>query len=381
VTTFGEVLRTFRERTRDLQRHNRPLSQARLGELIGHTMQDRGFTGAAVSDWERGESKIHVEDRNVLIALIKVLYKYDGIKTQQNANELLDVGDYRALNKQEAREIFGEIPPVASVEQSRIEQASPKSFTSFLLEKFFSLSDAELRSLLIKAEEGPTPLWPRVLAVFMRKTSEQISLSPKTVLWIGIWWIAWWLIAPSLRWPFANRAVALQAIGMYVAGTLVVPLLMGMLIDTKQNEYWQAQGLADSRLLRLYTYQGAGIGFNLGYFFVLPMVLIRHYLNWGGAYWPALIAVTLGLILGNMGARVVPHNLWLAYHRLLLKDGALFFVVAFVGPLWGLFFLEYYSVLLKPFWGGMVILAALLLVLLIPVGQSKKKVDSERAQP
>jgi hypothetical protein len=348
----------------------------RLGELIGHTMQDRGFTGAAVSDWERGESKIHVEDRNVLIAIIKVLYKYYGIKTQQDANELLEVGDYRALNKQEAREIFGDIPPVARAEQSRTEQASPKSFTSFLLEKFFSLPDAELGSLLIKVEEDPTPSWPRVLAAFMRKTSERISLSPKTVLWIGIWWIAWWLIAPSLRWPFANRAVALQAIEMYVAGTLVVPLLIGMLIDTKQNEYWQAQGLVHSRLLRLYTYQGAAIGFNLGYFFVLPMVLIRHYLNLGGSHWPAVITVTLGLILGNMGARVVPHNLWLAYHRLLLKDGAIFFVVAFVGPLWGLFFLEYYSVLLKPFWGGMVILAALLLVLLIPVGQSKKKVNS-----
>ena len=163
---------------------------------------------------------------------------------------------------------------------------------------------------------------------------------------------------------------------MYVVGTLVVPLLIGMLIDTKKNEYWQAQGLVHSRLLRLYTYQGAAIGFNLGYFFVLPMVLIRHYLNLGGSHWLAVIAVTLGLILGNMGARVVPHNLWLAYHRLLLKDGAIFFVVAFVGPLWGLFFLEYYSVLLKPFWGGMVILAALLLVLLIPVGQSKKKVNS-----
>jgi len=344
-------------------------------------MQDRGFTGAAVSEWERGASKINVQDRDVLIALIKVLYEHGGIKTHQDANGLLESGDYRALNQQEAGAVFGEIPPAASVEQPVLEGESPQSFPSFLLEKLFSLSDAQLRSLLAKAEEGPPPSWPRVLAVFLRKTAERISLAPKNVFWIGIWWIAWWLIAPSLRWPFADRTVALQAIGMYVAGTLIIPLLIGLLIDTKQNTYWQAQGLAHSRLLRLYTYQGAGIGFNLGYFFVLPVVLIRYYLNLGWSNWPAVIAVTLGLILANMSARVIPHNLWLAYSRLHFKDGGIFFLVAFLGPLWGIFFLEYYPVLLQPVWGSVVILVALLCFILIPLGRAKKMIDTERAQP
>jgi hypothetical protein len=381
VTTFGEVLRTFRESTRDPQRHNRPLSQARLGELIGHTMQDRGFTGAAVSDWERGESKIHVEDRNVLIAIIKVLYKYYGIKTQQDANELLEVGDYRALNKQEASEIFGDIPPVARVEQSRTEQASPKAFTSFLLEKFFSLPDAELGSLLIKVEEGPTPSWPRVLAALMRFVSDRWSLSIRHVFWIAVWLAGWWLIPSSLRWPFADRESAYVAIVQYVGGTLIIPLLIGLLVDTTNNKYWQHEGLAHSLLLRLYTYQGAGIGFNLGYFFVFPLALMRYYLGLGPSVWVELTAVTLGLILANMAARVVPHNLWLAYGRLHLADGVLFFVVAFVGPLWGVFFLEDYSILLRPVLGSVIIIAALVLFLIIAARQSRKKVDSEQAQP
>jgi hypothetical protein len=139
--------------------------------------------------------------------------------------------------------------------------------------------------------------------------------------------------------------------------------------------------LAGSRLLRLYTYQGAGIGFNLGYFFVLPLVFIRHYFDLGHSNWPAVTAVTLGLILANMGARIVPHNLWLVYNRLQFRDGAIFFVVAFLGPLWGLFFLEYYPVLLTPFWGGIVILVALLLFIMIPVGKSRKRTDTEQAQP
>jgi hypothetical protein len=300
------------------------------------------------------------------------LHKYGGVKVLADANQLLEMGNYRALNKEEARQVFGEMQPAASVEQSVPDQGTSKSFSSLLLEKFFFPTDAELRSLLAKAEEGPPPSWPRVLAGLMRKTSEQIFLSPKTVLWIGIWWIAWWLTAPSLRWPFVDRDAAFQAIAMYVAATLFVPLLIGMLIDTKHNEYWKAQGLADSALLRLYTYQGAGIGFNLGYFFVFPLVLVTYYLNLESSTWPALVAVTLGLILGNMSARVVPHNLWLAYGRLRLADGAIFFIMAFLGPLWGIFFLEYYPVLLRPIWGSTIILVALLLFITFTVQQSKR---------
>lgn len=370
MTAFGEVLRSFREITRDPDRHKRPLSQARLGELIGHEMEDRGVSGAAVSDWERGKSKISVEDRNVLIALIKVLYKCGGIRIPDDGDQLLEAGDYRALNRQEIQEIFGKIPEDPAVEQPKSEQKIANSFIPFLVENLLGIS--ELKEAFARAEEGPAPSWPRKLAVFMRKVSDRIALSPKTMLWIGAWWVAWWLTAPSLRWPFANRTAALQAIGMYVAGTLVVPLLIGMLIETKHNEYWEAQGLARSPLLRLYTYQGAAIGFNLGYFFVLPLVLIRHYLNLGSSIWLEIAAVTLGLILGNMSARVVPHNLWLAYRRLRFADGAVFFVVAFLGPLWGLFFMEYYPVLLQPVWGSLVILTALMLFVLTTVQQSKK---------
>src|SRR5215212_5684867 len=137
----------------------------------------------------------------------------------------------------------------------------------------------------------------------------------------------------------------------------------------------------NSRILSLYTYQGAGIGFNLGYFFVFPVVLIKYFLGLDSSVWPELAAITLGLILGNMSARVVPHNLWLAYGRLSLADGAIFFVVAFLGPLWGMFFLEYYTILLTPYWGGIIILIALLFFIMITVQQSKKKINVKQSQP
>jgi hypothetical protein len=212
-----------------------------------------------------------------------------------------------------------------------------------------------------------------VLAALMRKGSERLSITPKSVLWIWVCLLTWWLISPSLRWPFADRDAALLAIGMYIAGTLIIPLLIGLLVDTKNNRYWQQAGLAKSALLRLYTYQGAGIGFNLGYFFVFPFVLVRYYLGFGASVWLEFAAVTLGLILGNMSARVVPHNLWRAYKRLRLSDGAIFFVVALLGPLWGLFFLEFHSVLLTPFLGSLIVLLAFTLFVGIAMHPSRKK--------
>jgi len=373
VTKFGETLRTFRQAGNDLDRHKRRLSQERLGVLMGHEMDDRGFSGAAVSDWERGESKISAEDRKVLIALIKVLYKCGGLQTLHEANQLLEAGNYRTFNGEEVQEIFGEIPNESSVEQRIPETRISKSFILSLLKGFFSISEEELNEMLAKAQEGPSPSWPRVLAAFMRKAADRFSISVTTVLWIWVWLIAWWLTAPSLRWPFADRNAALLAIGMYVTGTLIIPLFIGLLINTKDNEYWEQQGLANSILLRLYTYQGAGIGFNLGYFFIFPLVLARYYLHLESSIWLELAAATLGLILANMSARVVPHNLWLVYGRLHFADGGIFFVVALLGPMWGLFFMEYYSVLLTPLLGSIVTLFAIMAVVMLGVYQARKK--------
>lgn len=373
MNTFGKTLRSFRQASNDPGRDNRRLSQSRLGELIGHEMGDRGVSGAAVSDWEHGKSKISAQDRNMLLALIKVLHQCEGISTLEDANQLLEAGDYRALNRKEAQGIFGDIADEANVKWPIPHPESSKSFPSFLLENLFSLSDSEIKALLAKAKKGPPPSWPRVLAALMRKGSERIFVSPKTILWFGVWLIAWRLTVPSLRWPFENHGVALQSIVMYGAGSLIVPLLIGMLIDTRNNEYWQGQGLANSTLLRLYTYQGAAIGYNLGYFIIFPAILASYYLGLGSFRLLEILAVTLSLILANMSARVVPHNLWVAYGRFSLADGRIFFVVALLGPLWGIFFLQYYSVLQTPLWGSIVILLALLLFVSIAARQSKSK--------
>ena len=48
---FGDLLRKHRRRTQDPLKGG-PLTQVRLGELLGHYLGGAGYTGAAVSDWE-----------------------------------------------------------------------------------------------------------------------------------------------------------------------------------------------------------------------------------------------------------------------------------------------------------------------------------------
>jgi transcriptional regulator with XRE-family HTH domain len=366
LTAFGDALRAFRQASNDAERLDRRLSQERLGILIGEEMGDRGFTGAAISDWERGESKINAEDRNVLLALIKVLHQCRGLKTLVEANHFLELGNYRPLDANEAGKIFVASPP--EPEQDK----NPKSSILFLLENILAVSEKELQALIDKARaEGPDPWWPRAFAALMRKATDRLSLSLRTILWVWTGLIAWWSVGPSLRLPFANQDIATQAMVCYAAGTLMVPLMIGALVNTKDNAYWKENGLEKSMLLRLYTHQGAGIGFNLGYFFVFPFSLARHYLQLGPSVWVEIAAVLLGLVLGNMGARVVPHNLWRAYGRLAWADGAIFFVVALMGPLWAFFLLELYPILLNPVTGVVVFLLAITIMVVMATRKSK----------
>ncbi len=280
MSEFGEQLRKFRHQCNDSKSPHGKLTQEKFGELVGSQL-GISYSGAAISDWERGKSKIHVEDRLVLIALIQVLHKCEGLKTVEQANQLLEAGNYRALNAEEMQKIFREAKSDPDIERTKLRRQQLESVIPFLLKNLFVVTDEELQVLIAKTEQGPAPSWPRFIAVLLRKVAEHFSPSARTVLWVWVWLLAWWLVAPSLRWPYVNRNAAVQAIGMYVTGTLVIPLLIGLLIDTRHNEYWKQHGLANSTLLRLYTYQGAGIGFNLGYFFVFPLVLSRTYLKNG----------------------------------------------------------------------------------------------------
>lgn len=101
---FGVLLRRYRLHTQT--KNGKPLSQVALGERLGRAIGlDSGYSGAAVSDWERNKSQIHKDDRVILLHLIQILYQLNGIATLTDANKLLQVGNYRALSQIEIKQI------------------------------------------------------------------------------------------------------------------------------------------------------------------------------------------------------------------------------------------------------------------------------------
>ena len=131
--------------------------------------------------------------------------------------------------------------------------------------------------------------------------------------------------------------------------------------------------MGSNKMLRLYTYQGAFIGFHLGYFIIFAIHLLIYFLQASLAVWHQFILMGFPLLMGYISAQVVPYNLWRAYGRLWFSDGAVFFVFILLGPLWGWFFFEFHSLLISPTTGIIVILAAItLLVSLITLQYQRK---------
>jgi hypothetical protein len=372
MADFGTHLRIIRKRCIDPDIPGRNLTQERFGELLGRELGIQGFSGAAISDWERGKSRIHADDRRVLVNLIIVLCKQGGIRNISEANELLEVGNYRALNPTEIGRIFPEDrePVYAHYHQKKIQ-----SVPLFSVESLFPSTNEELRSLLAKAKEGPAPAWPRMIVALFRLFLDRWTVlhSLKALLWFWIWLFAWGLLAPSLHWPFAGPEEVTSAMRMYVGGTLAIPALIGVLTDTKNNAFWQQQGLATAPVTRLYTHQGAFIGFHLGYFSAFVVGLIRLYLHLQPTIWFDLTSTSFPLIVGYMGARLVPYNLWQAYGRLNLTDGEIFFFFIIFGPLWSFMFSEVYPYLLNPLTGAMIILFAISILVILIAWQYRQK--------
>ncbi|MCA9970564.1 MAG: adenylate/guanylate cyclase domain-containing protein, partial [Anaerolineales bacterium] len=104
MSQFAALLRTYRSRSTDPERGG-SLTQERLGELIGRFLDDLGYTGATISNWERGRTTLSHNDRDVLLALLHALHAAGGLATLAEANDLLRAGDYRALDAAEIRRV------------------------------------------------------------------------------------------------------------------------------------------------------------------------------------------------------------------------------------------------------------------------------------
>ena len=265
---FGQLLRFYRRQGHDPQRGGQ-LTQERLGELLGAQIGlSGGYSGAAVSDWERSKSRIDKDDRLVLLALVRLLHECGGIRTLTEANTFLQAGNYRPLDATEASEIFrdeekgGNGAPQAEPEP-RMERHW-KLLILLLVEEFLRPEPA--LSATSRQDGGP-PHWSdgllALLGRFFAPWSSEGVL--RALAWLAIWLLAWGLTFPFLHWPFADQAQALALALTYAIGSLLVPALVGLIRATRNVPFWQEQNLANSPALRFYTHLGTSTGFHLGY--------------------------------------------------------------------------------------------------------------------
>lgn len=341
MNQFGEILRKHRSQCRDSE--NRPLTQERLGELIGSFLGNAGYTGAAVSDWERGKSQIDKDYRLVLIGLLKVLTAYGGMPTLDDANALLEAGNYRSLNEEEARQIYPaglstDSSPTATEKLPVVEKSSttislpvPADWTLVFLDRLKHITDECTSKRLLSA-----------------------------LIWIGVCWLNWKLTFPLLHWPYTSYPIAREATLLYIAGSIVLPALIGTLQRTKNDSTWMERNLANAPILRYYTHLGACMGFHVGYLMIFGGALAGYYLGIGRIH-PALqmIAAVWPVILASAAARQTPHTQWLAYGRLAFRDGIVLLVSVPFGLFLGWFFLAFYPTFLSPLMGGICFFTAI----------------------
>lgn len=371
MADFGTLLRKFRLACKDPLYPERRLSQERLGELLGEELDMKaGYSGAAISDWERGKSKINADQRLVLISLTKVLKQLGGLKNSREANELLEAGNYRALNVDEKQKIFpaeSNNLADASVDKEDHRQQNFRHPLEETSNKFVQ----ELHKIIVEAQVGPPPAWPRVVAPLIRKCMEYLAKSNLVLasFWFWTWLLTWLLIAPSLRLPFTSHAEAEFALKLYLAGSIIAPLLVGVLTSTKKNKFWLEHNLASHYVTRLYTYQGAGIGFHLGYFGIFAIHLLGYYLHLRFTVWLELIEMGIILLWGYFSACLVPYNLWRAYGRLDLSDGRIFFIFLILGPFWAFFFFQLSPMFFNSITGSLIIFFSITLLIFITAWQ------------
>jgi transcriptional regulator with XRE-family HTH domain len=104
---FWSLLADYRSRAADPDT-GRSLTQKRLAEsLSAESRQD--VSPSTVGRWERGEVPFPDEQRELALALLRVLARYGGIKSASEADRLLGAADYKPLSPGEEDALFGPV--------------------------------------------------------------------------------------------------------------------------------------------------------------------------------------------------------------------------------------------------------------------------------
>jgi hypothetical protein len=348
MNPFGELLRERRGRCRDPQT-GRPLSQQRLGELIGQFLGDGGYSGQTISFWERGRYKPRADERLVLLGLVSVLNHGGGLATTDEANELLAAGNYRALAPDEAKGIFGPVAEASARPSAPPPVSGPKP--SDLRREIGLLPMVIVRGLrrwralrrrIAQFGRRTPPSWPHLVVWLLRLLGGRLSRDGllRALYWLGLWAIHGYLTEPLFQWPFPDRQTMLSAVRQYAGASLALPLLIGLAIDTRANPAWRARGVAGTPRVWLFTWLGASMGYAIGFMVYYWASLAGAALGLGPIPVLAQLGALLPVTAGVWAAHLIADNLWLAYGQLSPRANWVLFAFLGFGCFWAFFFVQ-----------------------------------------
>lgn len=296
--SFGTSLRKRRLQT-DLE--GRPLTQQKLADEI-ERRTDLRYTSAAISDWERGRTNIHKDDRALLVGIVGILHTYGGLSTDVEANDLLAQGNYRALNTEELAQL--DLPKSEILQASTETVVEPSAeLTNPWLTWWRNRHDTEAFDGAVRDETDH-------ITSILNSVSDASSYSRflKIVLWIFVAGLVRWLILPVLTWPVIERMVFYQ----YGMAVIIVPLLIGALSLVQKDKRWQGRQIPFTQRF-FWFYSGAVIGFQVGFGIAFAIALYVQWFelgdNWLGDTLKMIASIII-LISAHVGAVQVASSLW-----------------------------------------------------------------------
>lgn len=380
--TFGKMLRGYRRSCTDPERGGK-LTQERFLDLLS-IEADIAYSHATASNWERGESAPRRDKRNIQVGIVKVLHDCGAIVSPEEANELLEAGNYRALDKEEQQWIFPDwedgsansTGDGSATEEARVQQPQKSAWQAV----YRAVSDTMFHPDELGHQRRPEGAngaisWPYVLEQLVSRplrhvTSQKILMA---VLWTAVWLLSWQLTFPLLRWPFTSQAEAWRAGAFFAAGALLAPVGVGALSYTlTTDEFWQERG--SSATARYLTYMGAFAGFHLGYFFVLIIMVLGYYAGVTAVSWLELLLSPAPILFSFVLADQVPFHYWLAFGapmKLSAGDRAILLILILYSLLSGMAVAIVYPWLLRPEIGIPLSLTAIGLVALTRVAEGR----------
>lgn len=103
---FGALLREHRNRCYDSYHHSGQLTQGKIVEELSYlSSEDKLLDVAVYSRWETGKSTIDHTKRAILLGLIKIFVKFDGLNSLDEADHLLETGGYSRLKPEEIEQL------------------------------------------------------------------------------------------------------------------------------------------------------------------------------------------------------------------------------------------------------------------------------------